>query len=149
MEEQMKRRLAIFALALSAAGCAPYTRVQIGLAEQARRGVQMWKDREADGDVVSRAQFARQRAELGRAFDQDARERPAGELSADWVIEARKAYAAGIDAIARADSAALSANETARRNADVTDQALQKLLWLESIELDVGSTWDFVRRERP
>ena len=32
-------------LPLIVGGCAPYTRVQMGLVEQARRGVEMWKQR--------------------------------------------------------------------------------------------------------
>src|SRR5688500_15727577 len=135
------------------AGCAPYTRVQIGLAEQARRGVAMWQQREAERGSVVRAEFAQRRAELARAFDDDVRERPAGELSPQWVIEARKAYAAGLDVIARAESSAVAANETARRNAEATDQALQKLLWLESMELEMGAMVDvgniFEGKERP
>ena len=129
-------------LLLVMSGCAPYTRVQMGLVQQARRGVEMWKQREAARDVAVRDHFAQRRAELGRAFDEDVRQRPAGELSGDWVIEARKAYAAGLDVLSSAEVAALSANETARRNAEATDQALQKLLWLESIELDVGSVFE-------
>ena len=140
----------VFALLV---GCAPYTRVQIGLVEQARRGVAMWQQREAERDSAVRAEFDRRRAELGRAFDDDVRERPAGELSPQWVIEARKAYAAGLDVIGRAESAAAAANETARRNAEATDQALQKLLWLESMELEMGSMGDvgniFEGKERP
>jgi hypothetical protein len=146
-------RWLIFIAVVLAPGCAPYTRVQMGLVEQARRGVEMWKQREADRDADVRAQFARQRDELGRAFDEDARQRPAGEPSADWIIEARKAYAAGLDVLARAESAALSANQAARRNADATDRALQRLLWLESIELDIGSMWGSMwepqTKERP
>jgi hypothetical protein len=148
----MKTAIAMIAM-LMLAGCAPHTRVQIGLVEQARRGVALWQQREAERESSAKAEFNRRRAELGRAFDDDARERAPGDLSADWVIEARKAYAAGLDVIARAESAAMSANETARRNADATDQALQKLLWLESIELDMGSIADvggiFERKERP
>ena len=135
-------RVLCLMLLLSLGGCAPYTRVQIGLVEQARRGVEMWKQREVDRDAAARDQFSQRRAELGRAFDEDVRQRPAGELSGDWVIEARKAYAAGLDVVNKAENAAMSANETARRNAEATDQALQKLLWLESIELDVGSIFE-------
>jgi hypothetical protein len=148
----MRTAIAIVAMLMSA-GCAPYTRVQIGLVEQARRGVAMWQQREAERDAAAKAEFDRRRAEMGRAFDEDVRDRAPGEISPDWVIEARKAYAAGLDVIARAESAVISANETARRNADATDQALQKLLWLESIELDMGSIADvgniFERKERP
>jgi len=135
-------RLPCLLLLLWIGGCAPYTRVQIGLVEQARRGVEMWKQREAERDADARDRFAQRRAELGRAFDEDVRQRPAGGLSGDWVIEARKAYAAGLDVLNRAEVAAMSANETARRNAEATDQALQKLLFLESIELDIGSVFE-------
>jgi len=140
---------------LALAGCAPYTRVQIGLVEEARRGVAMWQERETERDAAARDQFTQRRAELGRAFDDDVRERAAagGEISPDWVVEARKAYAAGLDVIGKAESASVAGNETARRNADATDQALQKLLWLESMELDMASVADvgsiFDRKERP
>jgi len=53
---------------------------------------------------------------------------------ADWVIEARRGYAAGLNALAQAQSAALAANEAARRDAAATDAALEKLEWLLSIQ---------------
>src|SRR5688500_5540531 len=113
------------------AGCAPYTRVQIGLAEQARRGVAMWQQREAERGSVVRAEFAQRRAELARAFDDDVRERPAGELSPQWVIEARKAYAAGLDVIARAESSEVEGSETERRNGGANEPEPQELLGFE------------------
>jgi hypothetical protein len=125
-------------------GCSSYTASQAALAQQARKGVAIWVSREAAHDEEVRRTYDLKRAALDSAFDADARQRAAAgaagaggsgnALDAEWVIEARRGYAAGLNALAQAQFAALAANEAARRDAAATDAALEKLEWLLSIQ---------------
>ncbi|MDB5321018.1 MAG: hypothetical protein JWN40_2649 [Phycisphaerales bacterium] len=121
-------------------GCSSYTASQAKLAEQARKGVAVWVSRETARDEEVKRTYTLKRAALDSAFDADARQRTA--LDADWVIEARRGYAAGLGALAQAESAALSANEAARRDAAATDAALEKLVWLLSIQSGFESLFE-------
>ncbi len=135
------RATAVFAVALFGllcSGCAAYTRAEVGLAEQARKGVALWAAREEAHASETTRQFTTRRKALDDAFDADVKSRSAaGAIDSAWVIESRKGYAIGVDAIARAELAARQADETAKANAAATDLALQKLLWLESMRLDL------------
>ncbi len=135
------RRISIgLLLVMTCGGCSSYTASQMSLAEQARKGVAVWTARESARDQdVNRAYETRRKA-LDNAFDADARQRPA--LDADWVIEARRGYAAGLAALAQAESSALAANDVARRDAAATDVALEKLVWLLSIQSGFESLFD-------
>jgi hypothetical protein len=131
----MRPRLLSLAL-LAAAGCASYTRAQIDLVDQARRGIALVSQNDPDRDraVEELAKLRRQR--LDEAFDEDVRTRSTQEaLSADWVIEARKAYAIGLDAFARTQAAADRASEVRKQNLAAIDAALDRLRWMHSIEL--------------
>ncbi len=122
-------------------GCSSYTASQTKLAEQARKGVAVWVSRETARDEEVKRTYDLKRAALDSAFDADARQR-GNVLDADWVIEARRGYAAGLGALAQAESAALSANDAARRDAAATDAALEKLVWLLSIQSGFESMFD-------
>jgi hypothetical protein len=131
----MMRQLIVGIVLLLGCGCSSYTAAQVRLVAQARKGVAVWAGREtARDDEVRRAYRARREA-LDRAFDGDVRLQKA--LDPDWVIEARKGYAAGLAAVGEAEATALANNDAARRDAAATDAALAKLEWLMSIQLDV------------
>jgi hypothetical protein len=121
-------------------GCSSYTASQAALARQARNGVAVGVSRETARDEEVRRTYTQKRAALDSAFDADARGR--GALDADWVIEARRGYTAGLGALAQAESAALAANDAARRDAAATDAALEKLVWLLSIQSGFESLFD-------
>ena len=128
-------------------GCSSYTASQAALVQQARKGVAVWASRETARDEEVRKAYDLKRAALDSAFDADARQRAASNaggsaLDADWVIEARRGYAAGLSALAQAQSAALAANDAARRDAAATDAALEKLEWLLSIQSGLISMFD-------
>jgi hypothetical protein len=114
-------------------GCAQYTEAQMRLVEQARKGLDAVKAASAERSVLV-AQFQQlQRNQADQAFDADVREAPA--LSAEWVIEHRRAYAALLDALARQKAASNQAEASAGRNLEAIDAALQRVLLLESIQL--------------
>ena len=124
-------------LSLSATGCANYTASQIALATQARKGVAIWQARETARDDDVKQTYAAKRKALDQAFDADVRAQTAP--TADWIIEARKAYAVGLESLNQAQAAALSSNDAARRDAAATDAALVQIQSLLSIELGIES----------
>lgn len=84
-----------------------------------------------------------QRERLDEAFDADVRDR--AELSADWVIEHRKAYSAAMDVLNRQRSASDQADAVTRRNLDAMNEAMKRLLDLQSIQLKLmpgRGDWD-------
>jgi hypothetical protein len=135
----MRKRLlwmGCMALSVTCVGCSSYTASEAQLVAQARKGVAVWSAREAARDDEVKLAFDGKRKALDDAFDADARQR-GGALDADWVIESRRAYAAGLASIEQQQSAALAANQAARDDAAATDAALAKLLWLLSIQSNV------------
>jgi hypothetical protein len=125
----------LFCMLAFACGCSPYVRVQLDLVEQARKGVQLASESQDAHVQVAQRLHAIQRDRVDDAFDADVRERTA--LDANWVIEHRRAYAATLDALAMQKLASAEADRVARDNLLATDQALQQLLWLQSLQLRV------------
>jgi hypothetical protein len=121
-------------------GCSTYTASQLALATQARKGVAIWSGRESARDEDVKQAYAAKRLALDQAFDADVRQQP--NPTADWIIEARKAYAVGLSAIGQSESAALANNDAARRDAAATDAALTQLQWLFSIQLGIESLFE-------
>jgi hypothetical protein len=111
-------------------GCTPYARVQMDLAEQARRGVGLLEMSLAQKRELVEQHHALRRQRLDEAFDADVRQT---ELSADWVIEARQAYAIGLDALHAQAEASRQANRVESANVQAIDRALARLIWLQSI----------------
>jgi hypothetical protein len=114
-------------------GCADYTAVQMRLVEQAQRGITL-----TDESLQLRTQLIEQlhtlqRKRLDEAFDADVRERD--ELSAEWVIKHRRAYAAGVEALSAQREASRRAAETDRQNLAAVQQALRQLYWLQSLQM--------------
>ena len=135
-------RLPVFLCLWSAVGCAPYTAVQIDLVEQARKGVANAADHQKlqRADVEALRELRRKR--LDEAFDADVVAN--GALSSDWVIEHRRAYAAGIDLLHQKHAAALMRVDKSDENLAAVDAALRQLHALQSIQIK----WSILRRER-
>lgn len=131
----MKSELLDLACALLLAavmtGCAPYTDAQVALIDQAHKGVSLARDAQTEHAQLVDQLHALQRRRLDEAFNRDARETP--ELSAEWVIEARKAYAVGVDGLHAQRDAANEAHRASARNLDATDAALAHLRHLVTI----------------
>jgi len=123
----------LLTLMVLAQGCAPYAQVQIDLLEQSRRGiVQVHRSLDQKSELI-KSFHAQRRRQLDEAFDADVRQR--AELTPEWVIDARRTYAAAIDVLHEASSASARAAEIDRRNLAAIDQALQQAIWLQSAQL--------------
>ena len=133
----MRRLLTGFVMLFVGGGCSSYTATQMRLVEQARKGVAIWQTRETAKDDEVRSAYAAKRKALDQAFDADIQQRQT--LTAQWVVEARKAYAVGLNALAQNEATALANNDAAKRDVAATDEALQRLLALLSIQFDVES----------
>ena len=128
--------IGLILLASLCSGCASYTAAQVQLAHQARKGVAIWNARETQRDDEVKCTYAAKRQALDDAFDKDVHQQT-GPIDAQWVIESRRAYAAGLASIQQQESAALSANAAAKSDAAATDAALAKLLRLLSIQSEL------------
>ena len=124
-------------LCVCTSGCSSYTASQMRLVEQARKGVVIWQARETARDDDVRSAYAAKRKALDQAFDADIQQQQS--LTAQWVVEARKAYAVGLNALAQNEATALANNDAEKRDAAATDEALARLLALLSIQFDVES----------
>lgn len=136
----MRTALTAFFLIVTCTGCSSYTASQMALAGQARKGVAAWAARETARDDEVKQAYAARRKALDQAFDADVRQQTAP--GADWIIEARKAYAIGLGALGQAQSAALAGNDAARRDAAATDAALAQLQYLMSIQLGIQTFFE-------
>ena len=127
----------VFLLALLGfSGCAPFTRAEMDLVAQARRGVDLvaQHDDQRDRAVADLARLRREK--LDEAFDADVRERATQEtLDPDWVIEARRAYAVALDAYAKAQAANERSAQVRRQNLAAINASLDRLHWMQSVRL--------------
>ncbi|HRK32404.1 MAG TPA: hypothetical protein PLD59_15170 [Tepidisphaeraceae bacterium] len=114
------------------AGCAPYTQLKIDLVDQSCRGLSFVEQSMAQRQRAHEEFHVLQRAQLDRAFDDDARSR--SPLTPEWVIDARKAYAAGVDLLHRQSAAGMRAHETAVENLAEVNRLLQQIQMLHRIE---------------
>ncbi len=132
------RILLISGLAALAAssGCTTFTRAEMDLVMQTRRGIELVAQNDDQRDRAV-AQLTRLRREkLDEAFDADVRDRATQEtLDPDWVIEARRAYAVAIDAYAKAQATSERSAQARRQNLAVINAALDRLHWMQSVRL--------------
>ncbi|MGH7214218.1 MAG: hypothetical protein ACREIT_05595, partial [Tepidisphaeraceae bacterium] len=75
------------------------------------------------------------RRRLDEAFDADVRERDLAGLTPEWVIAHRQAYAAALDALEKQRGASRESSQTTQRNLEAVEAALERLRWLQSIQL--------------
>ena len=125
-------------IALLATSCAPYTENQIALVDQSRKGVLLLGHSMDARQRMIEDNYAMMRQRLDGAFDNDAAEK--ADLSADWVIEARKAYSAAIDALGSQKRGNLNALDADRANLAAVDAALARLRTLQQVELRLGQS---------
>jgi len=123
-------------LVASSCGCATYTRAEIDLVTQTRRGLALivQHDNQRDRAVAELARLRREK--LDEAFDADVQERATQEsLDPDWVIEARRAYAVALDAFAKAQASNEQAAQVRKQNLAAINAALDCLQWMQSVRL--------------
>lgn len=118
-----------------AAGCAPYTQHEIDLATQAKKGLALIRAAQADHLAITGRLTELQRKRLEEAFDADVRE--VKELSPDWVIEHGRALAGGLDALNTQRNASTAAANTAARNVDAIEAAIESLQRLQRARLQL------------
>ncbi len=109
--------------------------MQIDLLDQSRKGIAHAQSATTSFAASVDQLHALRRKQLDTAFDADVREQPA--IDADWVIEHRRAYAAALEAMAQQQLSDRQAADTAQRNLDAIDQALEQIRTLQSVPL----TW--------
>lgn len=129
----MIRKIPILLVCLS--GCAPYLDAQSALVAQTRKGIDMLKTSLDQKSQIVRAYHESKRTELDDSFDRDVRERTA--LTPEWVIEHRRAYSRALEILAAARVASLESDESDRRTIDAIRAALDRLEWLQSLQLRI------------
>ena len=121
-------------LLLTSSGCASYTRSKIELVQQSRRGIDLVRQAMAQRQAALDEATADRRARLDAAFDVDVAAH-ATSLTPQWVLEARKAYAVGIDAIALQLRNSQAAQASTLTDLDAIDAALAQLQRMHELEL--------------
>lgn len=131
------------------AGCANFTRAQLDLVEQTRRGIELVSQDDAQRGRAAAELAKLRRQRLDEAFDEDVRVRATQEsLDPDWVIEARNAYAVALDAYAKAQAADEQASQQRARNLSAMNSALDRLRWMLSVQLKVHALPEEATHER-
>lgn len=131
----MKFRIGLLSLSLLPLGGCAYLDAQANLVEQARKGVAMVAAAQADHAALIEQFSASRHREIDAGFDEDVRQQT--NLSAEWVIEHRKAYAAGLAALFAWHAGTLEAQRATLANLKAVDAALERVEALQKI----GMQW--------
>jgi hypothetical protein len=110
--------------ALLITGCQQIAGTQMALLDQARKGVALSQQYAAEQEKLADELARVHNLRLGEALDADLKS--AGELTPEKIIAARKAYAIGLEAIARQRQSWREAADLNRRNLAAADRALQQ-----------------------
>jgi hypothetical protein len=130
----------IILLLFLACGCSTYTGAQRALIDQAREGLARIEQAHQERAALIESHHAQRRAALDAAFDADARAREA--IDAQWVIDARRAYALAIDALHAQRAASAEADRVTRSNIRATRTALEHLQRLVELPLHLTAPQD-------
>ncbi|HEX8325225.1 MAG TPA: hypothetical protein VF595_15085 [Tepidisphaeraceae bacterium] len=120
-------------LCLLITGCSPVIDAQLRLLDAARKGLAEVGQSLDDRQRAMAALEAAERRRLDAAFDTDVKTQSA--LTDAWVIEARTAYAALLDAFARRRQQSERATAADQANLAAVDAALQQLQALGRAQL--------------
>jgi len=112
-------------VSIAACGCAPVIDAELGMIEQSRRGVSVVKDSVEQRRELVTTLLAKDRAALDEAFDADASQRE--QIDTAWLLEARQAYAAAVEALARRDASVEKSFDADVDNLSAIDDALIEL----------------------
>lgn len=127
------KRLTFFALLLT--GCSPVLEAQLHLLDLARKGLAGVGQSLDDRQRAMSALETSERRRLDTAFDSDVKGQPA--LNDGWVIEARQAYSAAIDAFALRRQQTERATDADQANLAAVDAALQQVQALNRAQLQL------------
>lgn len=137
--------VAVLLLGAMACGCAPQEQAQralIGGMQQGLAQVEAWQQKRQE---LVDGFYAQQRRGLDDAFDADVRQAPV--IEPQWVIEARQAYAAGIEAIYAARQASADSQRQAQENLAAVREGLDRLAWLSELRQNWASTFEQAKKE--
>ena len=126
----MKRSLVL--ACLLAGGCARYAQIKLDLNQHALRSIEQLEFATDERQSLVENLIQQQRARLDAAFDADVLQNDT--LSPQWVMDARKAYAMGIDAIHAQRAAALRAHDAMLQHLAAARLAIQQNSTLLRIE---------------
>ena len=139
--------MCIFAAVLAAAGCATPT-ATCDLIAIGRKGLASARTAEVQCHAEIIRHYQRQLASLDAAFDADVRMVAAGQLtdaegkpvamSAEWVISARKGYAAARNLLAEQIQKNHAAHATELDNLQAADEALQMASQLTVLQWNIS-----------
>lgn len=132
----MMRWMMLLVLVLGAAGCTPLTTAQMNLVTQARHGIELLSQSARVQQQLSDELVQLRRQRLDEAFDADVRDQT--ELTADWVIEHRQAYALGMRSLQSAEASMQRTQASLVDNLAATDRALNQMQQLLEIEMRWG-----------
>lgn len=113
-------------------GCSSYVNVKSQLADQASKAIDALEERAVERASMLDEISSRERDRLDAAFDLDVIQR--NTLDASWVIEHRKAYAIGLDALNAERASRHEAVKIDQENAASAREALALLERIHNIE---------------
>lgn len=145
----MRRMIGVGTIAvLIASGCAPQEQAQRALITQMQEGIEQVETWQQERQLLVDGFYSQQRRALDEAFDADVRTAPG--LEPEWVIEARVAYAAGLEAVWDARQASSKSAAQAQANLAAVREGLDRLHWMSELRENwaraVGDVTKEVRR---
>ena len=131
---------------MALSGCQLVSGTERELIGYSQQGVAMLRQGITEKSAVIDQFHQLRRKQLDDAFDADVRDRQS--LDAKWVIDARKAYAIGLDALREDQTQSLRATSSQLHTADSIKTALEKLQMLRDCADAMGFTWFGVNNGR-
>jgi hypothetical protein len=110
----------------------PLSAARLELLTQSRRGLAEIRESTQQRQSLALRQLTDRRRQLDAAFDRDVQSR--GDLSAQWVLDARRAYAVGLDALHAETRSIESAHRVDESNFTAIDTALRQAQALERLQ---------------
>ena len=124
-------------IVLTLTGCSPVIDAQLRLIDVSRQGVAKVRSSIDDRQAARAAAETNLRRQLDAAFDRDVDDQT--NLTRAWVIEARSAYAAALDAMVRQQQAGRQSAEADKVNLAAVDAALAQLDALSRAQQNVSA----------
>lgn len=112
-------------------GCTPQEQAQRALIAEMRQGITDLRSWQSQRQDLVDGFYRQRRQTLDDAFDADVR--AAGNIEPEWVIEARVAYAAAMEANWKAQAASAMSEARASENLAAIDEGLQHLAWISEL----------------
>ncbi len=128
-------RYVLLSVLLLHAGCVPALESERRLIEQSKKGVRLVRTSVDQRAAWVAGQHGGMRDALDDGFDTDVHQH-VGELSSEWVIEARKGYVVAARALEASRLASQQSADVDRQNLDAIDTCLTELETLNRAQLN-------------